>query len=132
MFPAPSRKRGVDLAPNGDMKRPEAPDPEEYRRLESEAEKLRQSAMSEQSDASRKRGRHQAGMHAYVRYTGIGMQFLVLMLLPMGAGYWADTLLETTPWLLVTGAALGAVAGMTWLVRTVTRMESKGGNQDRE
>lgn len=113
------------LAPNGEMQRPEVPEPEQYRRLEIEAEKLRQSAMSEQSDASRKRSRHQAGMHAYVRYTGIGMQFLLLMLLPMGAGYWADSALETTPWLLVAGAVLGAIGAMTWLVRTVTRMESK-------
>ncbi|MBX3461077.1 MAG: AtpZ/AtpI family protein [Planctomycetes bacterium] len=111
------------------MKRPEAPEPEQYRRLEQEAEKLRQSAVSGQSDASRRRSRQQAGMHAYVRYTGIGMQFLLLMLLPMGAGYWADTALDTTPWLMVAGAVLGAIAAMTWLVRTVTRMESGQGKR---
>ncbi len=63
-------------------------------------------------------------MQSYVRYTGIGMQFLLMMLLPMGAGYWLDTWLGTLPWILVAGAALGAVGGMTWLVRSVRRMEA--------
>jgi F0F1-type ATP synthase assembly protein I len=113
------------VANNGDSKRPVPPSPEEYARLQKDAEELRQMAASGDSDEARHRRQVQGGMHAYVRYTGIGMQFVLTMLLPMGAGWLLDGWLGVSPWLLVTGAALGAVMGMVFVVRTVFRMEAK-------
>lgn len=41
----------------------------------------------------------------------------LMMSLPAGAGFWADLKLGTGPWLVVVGAVLGLLAGMTQLVR---------------
>ncbi|MBK9975945.1 MAG: AtpZ/AtpI family protein [Planctomycetes bacterium] len=113
------------MADQGESKRPEPPSPDQYQKLQKDAEQLRQSAASGQSDQARHRQQVQGGMQAYVRYTGIGMQFLLTMLLPLGLGYWLDGWLNTTPWLMVSGAALGGVMGMVFVVRTVFRMEAK-------
>lgn len=125
MFPAPRPERGVFVADNGDSKRPVPPSPEEYAKLHKDAEELRQMAASGDSDEARHRQQVQDGMQAYARYTGIGMQFVLTMLLPMGGGWLLDDWLGTSPWLLLAGAALGGVAGMVFVVRTVFRMESK-------
>jgi ATP synthase protein I len=114
------------LAVNGENKRPEPPSPDQYERLKRQAETLRQSELSGRSDGAHKRSRAQQGMQAYARYTGMGLQFVILMLLPMGGGYLADNWLGTTPWLMLVGAAIGAVAAMVWLVKAVARMEARG------
>jgi F0F1-type ATP synthase assembly protein I len=111
---------------NRDMQRPEPPSPEEYQRLKEEAELLRQARQSGESDEARKRREVKGGMHAYIRYTGIGIQFVLLIVLPLGLGYWLDTQFKTLPWLTVAGAALGSVGGMVWVVKSVFRMEAKG------
>lgn len=113
------------MAENGDFKRPEPPSPDQYERLMREAEALRQSKLSGRSDDAVKRSTMQRGMHAYVRYTGIGLQFLLAMLLPVGLGYWLDSLLATSPWLTAGGAVAGAAGAMVWVVKTVLRMESR-------
>jgi F0F1-type ATP synthase assembly protein I len=125
MFPAPCRDRGPVVAENGDSKRPEPPSPDQYERLKREAEALRQSKLSGRSDDAARRRTLQSGMHAYMRYTGIGLQFVIALLLPVGLGYWLDSKLGTSPWLLVAGAVLGAIGAMVWVVRTVLRMERR-------
>lgn len=112
---------------NGDSKRPEPPSPDDYERLKQDAELLRKSKQSGRSDEAQRRSELRGGMNAYVRYTGIGLQFTLLMLLPLGLGYWADTWLGTLPWLTVVGAFGGAVGGMVWVVKSVLRME--GGDE---
>lgn len=118
------------MAENGDSKRPVPPSPDQYQKLQREAEQLRGLPASEDSDQARHKRQVQGGMAAYARYTGIGMQFVLTMLLPMGAGWLIDGWLKTTPWLLVTGAGLGAVMGMVFVVRTVFRMEAKDKARD--
>lgn len=113
------------MAENGESKRPVPPSPEQYRKLQQEAEQLRALPASEDSNQARHKRQVQGGMQAYVRYTGIGMQFVLTMLLPMGAGWLLDGWLNTTPWLMVSGAGLGALMGMVFVVRTVFRMEAK-------
>jgi ATP synthase protein I len=110
---------------SGESKRPEPPSLDQYDRLKQEAEALRQSTVSGRSDKAVKRRSLQHGMHAYMRYTGIGLQFVIAMLLPVGLGYWLDGKFGTSPWLLVAGAVLGAVGAMVWVVRTVLRMERR-------
>lgn len=54
-------------------------------------------------------------------YLGIGTGLAVSVLLGVGAGYWADNQLGTSPWLLLAGAALGTVTGFWHVYRTVMR-----------
>lgn len=112
------------MAESGESGRPEPPSPDQYGSLKREAEALRQSTLSGRSDDAVKRRGLQRGMHSYIRYTGIGLQFLLAMLLPLGIGYWLDGLLGTVPWLTAGGAVLGAVGGMAWVIRTVLRLEA--------
>jgi F0F1-type ATP synthase assembly protein I len=113
------------LTVNGENKRPEPPSPDEYGRLQKNADQLRQSALSDRSDKEVKRRRQQEGLHAYVRYTGIGLQFALVMALPTGAGYLLDGWLGTLPWITVVGAVFGGVGAMVWVVRAVDRMENR-------
>ncbi|MCB9894837.1 MAG: AtpZ/AtpI family protein [Planctomycetes bacterium] len=110
---------------NGDSKRPEPPSPDQYERLKKDAELLRNSKQSGRSDEANRRQSLNRGMQSYVRYTGIGIQFLMIMLLPTGLGYWLDDLLGISPVLVIVGAVLGSVGAMVWVVKTVFRMESK-------
>jgi F0F1-type ATP synthase assembly protein I len=50
-----------------------------------------------------------------------------MMALPAGLGYWADSRLGTSPWLLVVGAALGMTGGMMQLFRGMGRRKDTGG-----
>ncbi|MCB9932849.1 MAG: AtpZ/AtpI family protein [Planctomycetes bacterium] len=119
---------------NGDGKGQDAPSPGEYERLKKQADVLRETSLSDQSARAQKRRRLQSGMHAYVRYTGIGMQFVLVVVLGVAAGYGLDWLLGTQPWLLLVGAMLGSAGAMIWVVRTVLRMESgnKQGSKQKE
>jgi F0F1-type ATP synthase assembly protein I len=110
---------------NGETKGQKPPSPEEYERLRQDAEKLRQLPHSGESDEARRRSDMKSGTHAYIRYTGIGLQFALMIVLPLGLGYWADVSFGTLPWLTVVGAAAGSVGGMVWVVKSVLRVESK-------
>jgi ATP synthase protein I len=54
-------------------------------------------------------------------YLGIGTSFAASVLLGLGAGYWLDRRLGTTPWLLLVGATLGLGAGFFSFYKTVGR-----------
>lgn len=107
-----------DGAGKGESK-PQAPSPDEYRRLEDEARALRGIKGVERRESSSPK----AGMNAYLRYTGIGFQFLAMLGVPGALGYWLDTRLGTMPWLLLTGSLLGGAAAMIVVVREVLRAE---------
>ncbi len=117
------------MTENGDSKRPEPPSPDQYERLKQQAETLRQSELSGRSDKALQQSRKHQGMQAYVRYTGLGLQFAILILLSMGLGYLLDVWIGTSPWFLSGGALFGAVGGMIWLVRVVARMEAREGKR---
>jgi F0F1-type ATP synthase assembly protein I len=55
----------------------------------------------------------------------------LMMALPAWAGYWGDQKLGTSPWLVVTGAVLGLVAGMTQLLRGMAGTKRKTGDENR-
>jgi F0F1-type ATP synthase assembly protein I len=117
---------------NRDAKRIEPPSPEEYERLRRDAEALRQTKQSGQSDEAVRRSEIKGGTHAYIRYTGIGLQFMLMIVLPLGLGYWLDKQFGTLPWLMVAGALLGSVGGMVWVVKSVFRMEAKGDGKEKQ
>ena len=51
------------------------------------------------------------------RYAGVGLELVAVVLVLMWVGYWLDGKLDTSPWLMLTGALLGIVGGLYNLVR---------------
>lgn len=102
-------------------KQPDAPSEEEYRRLAEEARKLREHDPKAR-ESEQRRGMN-AAANAWLKYTSVGLQFVLVLLLPLGLGYWADTYFGTLPWLTLVGFALGAAAAMTSIIREVLRMD---------
>ena len=52
-----------------------------------------------------------------IRFVGIGVELVAPLIVGVFGGRWLDRRFETGPWLLLTGAVLGAVAGMINLIR---------------
>lgn len=53
----------------------------------------------------------------------VGMTFVVATALGLGAGYWADRLLGSGPWLTLLGLGVGIAAGFVNLFRAVKAAE---------
>lgn len=53
------------------------------------------------------------------RYMGLGLTWALATLLFLAVGWWLDTRLGTEPWLLITGAFVGASAGFYYMYRHV-------------
>jgi ATP synthase protein I len=56
-------------------------------------------------------------------YLGIGTSFAASVLLGLGAGYWLDRRLGTSPWLFLLGAAFGLFAGFYQFAKTVGKKQ---------
>lgn len=54
---------------------------------------------------------------------GLGLQFVVTILVCLFVGQWLDRKLGTTPWLLVTGVMAGAALGLWNMVRVARAAE---------
>lgn len=99
---------------------PEKPSDHEYNRLRESADDLRRKAPK---DGPKHSQAELAKTNSWLKYTGLGMQFVLVMLLPMGGGYWLDTWLDTLPWCTLGGFGLGATAAMWSLIRESGRMK---------
>ena len=53
----------------------------------------------------------------WLRYAGIGFEFVAALAVFAFIGYWVDRKWDTGPWGLVGGAVLGLVGGMYNLIR---------------
>lgn len=109
-----------DEGPDEGHSRPEAPSGDEYRRLADSANRLRASEKQRESDAKRRQAQQQTT--AWLKYTTVGLQFVLMLLLPLGLGYWADTFFDSLPWGTLIGFALGATAAMVSIIRETGRM----------
>lgn len=58
---------------------------------------------------------------------GLGVQFVVTILVCLFIGQWLDRKLGTTPWLLLAGVLLGAALGF-WMMLRVAKAAEKNGN----
>ena len=99
---------------------PDVPSPDAYQRLADSANKLRASDNSRKSDQARRQARQ--ATTAWLKYTTVGVQFVLMLLLPLGLGYWADTFFGSLPWGTLVGFGLGAVAAMVSIIRETSRM----------
>ncbi|MCY2951074.1 MAG: AtpZ/AtpI family protein [Planctomycetota bacterium] len=66
-------------------------------------------------DERRVDGPEQRQMEQWYRLAGIGMEFVVAVLLFGGIGWWADGRVGTQPWLMLGGGLLGFGVGL-WLM----------------
>ena len=75
------------------------------------------------------RGRGQRGaLGEIARLGGLGVQFAATVALCAAAGWWADRELGSSPWLLLAGAFVGAVAAFYQVCRAlVSRDEIRDG-----
>jgi F0F1-type ATP synthase assembly protein I len=83
---------------------------------------------SEGLDVSEEKGSSGLG-RAYRQvgpYLSIGVEFTASILLCLGAGWWIDERLHTTPVFMLVGIFFGMVAGFYNLYRAVIGIQKKG------
>jgi F0F1-type ATP synthase assembly protein I len=124
MVPAPRLNRSPRVEqnkPTDQPRRPDIPESDRYRRLEESAKGLRATQPKGALRGKALKAHEHAG--AWLKYTTVGLQFVVVLLLPIGGGYWLDGKLNTLPWFTLAGFLLGAVAAMVGVIREVVRMD---------
>jgi ATP synthase protein I len=57
--------------------------------------------------------------------TSLGMAMVVATMLGLGAGYYLDRWLGTSPWLLLLGLGFGIAAGFVLLFRSVKNLDGR-------
>ena len=112
--------------PPESSKHSEAPTEDEYRKLADQAKALREHDPG--AGKHEVRSKMNAATNSWLKYTTVGLQFVLVLLLPLGLGYWGDTYFNTLPWLTLAGFVVGAVAAMASIIREVMRMD----DQDRK
>jgi len=80
----------------------------------------------EDPEARRLRGKRQG-----LAYQG-AFEAVVAIPIATGIGYWADTRLDTSPWLLLAGTALGFASFVLRLVRLGRQLQELEAGSDRE
>lgn len=60
----------------------------------------------------------------WLRYTHLGLQYCLTLLLFVLGGRWADQRLSTDPWLTIAGALLGFGASTYLIVKETQRIRS--------
>jgi len=58
-------------------------------------------------------------------YLSLGITFTVTILAFLFFGRWLDTKLGTSPWLLITGAALGMILGFVHMIATLNNLSEQ-------
>lgn len=58
-------------------------------------------------------------------YLGLGVEFVVSLLVGLFAGRWLDGKLGTHPWLMLVGILLGTVAGFVNFFQRVMQLQKK-------
>jgi len=66
------------------------------------------------------------------RLMGLGLQFVVAILLSLYAGMWLDAKLHTAPWLMLVGALIGASAGFYSMFRVLMSEDKRMDEEDRQ
>jgi F0F1-type ATP synthase assembly protein I len=71
------------------------------------------------------------GKGADPRLMGLGLQFVVAILLSLYAGMWLDAKLRTAPWCMLIGAVLGASAGFYSMFRVLMSEDKRMDEEDK-
>ena len=62
-------------------------------------------------------------------YIGLGTTLAATVLAGLGAGYWLDSRLGTSPWLLLVGGTLGLGAALIHFVRLASNLSKRLGRK---
>lgn len=54
--------------------------------------------------------------------SGLGLEFVLALLIPGAAGWWLDKKFGTGPWLLIVGIAFGFAVGLYVMIRASNRL----------
>lgn len=65
------------------------------------------------------------------RLMGLGLQFVIAILLCLYVGMWLDKKLNTGPWLMLAGAVIGASAGFYSMFRVLMSEDKRMDAEDR-
>jgi F0F1-type ATP synthase assembly protein I len=80
-------------------------------------------------------GKNDGGKYGWLKtagpYTGLGLELATTILVFLFIGRWLDHRWDTTPWLMIAGAALGFAAGFYGMFRTLAGL-SKPGERNRK
>ena len=72
-----------------------------------------------------------SGMFKYMKYSTIGIELALSIIVGGGIGYWLDRQLGTEPWLLIFWLMCGMIAGFRALYKTTKRiMKEINENED--
>ncbi len=63
---------------------------------------------------------------------GLGLQFVVVVLVCLFVGQWLDRRLGTGPWLLLAGMMFGAGVGLWTMLRVMRQQDAEARQQDTE
>ena len=66
------------------------------------------------------------------RLMGLGLQFVIAILLCLYAGMWLDAKLKTAPWLMLVGALVGAAAGFYSMFRVLMSEDKRMDAEDKK
>lgn len=66
-------------------------------------------------------GGESGDLSGWYRMAGLGIEFILALIVPGLIGYWLDRKLGTGHWLLIVGGGLGFAAGLMLLVRAANR-----------
>ena len=67
-------------------------------------------------------GESQNELRAWHRVAGVGIEFVVAVLLAGGIGWWIDGRAGTTPWLTLVGLAFGFATGLYMMLRAARKL----------
>ncbi len=97
------------------------------RRSSGDAERERDIAERRDALLAQARGETpgKSGGGADPRLMGLGLQFVIAILLCLYAGMWLDAKLHTAPWLMLIGALIGASAGFYSMFRVLMSADRK-------
>lgn len=65
-------------------------------------------------------------------YGTVGLDFAVAVTIGLLGGWWLDTKLGSTPWLMVLGLLFGVAAGFNLLFKAAKRMREETEREDRQ
>jgi ATP synthase protein I len=74
---------------------------------------------------------NKSGMMKYMKYSTIGIELSLSIIVGGGIGYWLDSALGTEPWMLIFWLMCGMIAGFRSLYNTTKRiMKEINENED--
>jgi F0F1-type ATP synthase assembly protein I len=66
----------------------------------------------------------------YLRYSSVGIELVLFVLIFFGCGHWVDRKFGTLPVFSLVGGLIGIIAGFYVVFRTIASSDKRSGNSD--